>query len=590
MTMRPFEDYFSFDNIVDFLVKQRVKISFQAHQQQYLDKILKITSDLDFNDLSFLQSVLPPRKKWSRSDTFSKRQKLNTAVENNKISIKNTIYKIHRRFINKELQFLETPIWYQNLRKYIFEIKVRTFQDKDFFIHYPDIIPKEKEKGSLIMRPIANFHIDDKLILSLTNKYLTKIFDSIFLDNSTAFRQHIGLKRSPKHHDVIKEIKDYRLINKDQPLYVAECDIKKFFDCVYHSVIIKRYDELKKELYEREIFIDRFAETILHSYLNCYSFNHKVLVKNSDEDYWTGFNKKTECKFGWSNHLVEKLKNNEIGNEKIGIPQGGALSGLMANILMHNVDKKMIEYESISNSELLYKRYCDDMVIIHKDSTRCQELFDVYKSALRENLLEYHDPITLPRRYGKAFWSDGAKSKDTYLWNNHPLPVELPQSRWLSFLGYMINYNGDLKIRKKSFNKQQDKHKKELHSVTSKLKDISDLEISKLRHSILYSFKCKLYSMAVGKVNLSNYKNEATKMCWGDGFKLIENNKYLRKQLRDLDYSRGQAIGHLNLYLKKRSDSIQKDEADDVDEPKLKKFTEIGYPHSFYSLVERKLT
>lgn len=584
--MRLFEDYFSFDNIVDFLVKQRVKISFQAHQQQYLNKILKINSDLDFNDLSFLQSVLPPRKKWSRSDSFHKRQKLNTAVENNKTSIKNTIYNIHRRFTKKDLQFLETPIWYQNLRKYIFEIRIRTFQDKNFFIHDPDIIPKEKEKGSSIMRPIANFHIDDKLILSLTNKYLTKIFDSVFLDNSTAFRQRIGLKRSPKHHDVIKEIKDYRLININQPLYVAECDIKKFFDCVYHSVIINRYEELKKELSKNEIFIDRFADNIFHRYLNCYSFNHKVLVKNSDENYWMSFNKKKECEFGWSNHLVEKLKNNEIENEDIGIPQGGALSGLMANIIMHNIDKKIVEQDS----DVLYKRYCDDMIIIHKDAIRCQKLFESYKIALKNNLLEYHEPIELPRRYRKAFWEEGSKSKNTYSWDNHPQYNEsLSQSRWLSFLGYMINYNGDLKIRKKSFDKQKDKHKKELQSVIAKLKEISDLEISKLRNSILHSFKSKLFSMAVGKVNLSNYKNEGTKMCWGDGFKLIENNKYLRKQLRDLDKSRGQTIGQLNLYLKRRTYNIPMSESEVQKLYDDKKYIEIGYPHSFFSLLDRKL-
>lgn len=584
--MIPFEEYFSFNNIVDFLVKQRIKISFQAHQRQYLDKILKLNNKIEHEDLRFLQSVLPPRKKWSRSATFDKRQKLNTAVENNTAAIKNSVYKIHRRFVNKELQFLETPLWYQNLRKYIFEIRIRTFQEENFRIAEPNIIPKEKEKGSLTMRPIANFNIDDKLILSLTNKYLTSIFDDLFLDNSTAFRQRIGNRRSPKHHDTIKEIKDYRLLNIDQPLYVAECDIKKFFDSVYHSIILQRYRELKNELYENGVIINKFAETIFYSYLHCYSFNGEVWIKNNDTNYWIRNNKNIESQFGWSDHLVSKFNRNEIGTEKIGIPQGGPLSGLIANILMHNVDKRII---ALGGANVVYKRYCDDMIIIHKNAIVCQVLFNAYKQALQENLLEQHEPIPLPRRYKKVFWADGAKSKETYLWRNHPLSNAHPQSRWLSFLGYMINYNGDIKIRKKSFTKQKDKHHKELQSVISKLKDVSDLEIFKLRNSILYSFKCKLFSMAVGKVNLSNYRNEATKMCWGDGFKLIENNKYLRKQLRELDFSRGEVIGKLNLYLRRRSRSIQKTEEKN-DTTDTKKFTEIGYPHSFYSLLERKLT
>ena len=588
--MRSFEYYFSFDIIVDFLVKQRVKISFQTHKQIYLNRILKINDDVEFIDLKFLQSILPPRKKWSRPNTHNTRQKLNTAVDINVTAIKNSIYKIHRKFLNNRIEFLETPLWYQNLRKYIFEIKLRVFQDENLSITPPTIIPKEKEKGSTTMRPIANFCIDDKLILGLTNKYLTSKFDLVFLDNSTAFRQRIGVKKSPRHHDVIKEIKEYRVKHIGQPLYVAECDIKKFFDCVYHKIIVDRYEEIKAQLNKLDIHINERAEKIFNSYLKCYSFNKMVLSKNQDKSYWMNFKKKPESQFGWSEHLVNKQKNGEIDNELIGIPQGGALSGLIANIIMHNVDKKIVEYKESKYDSLLYKRYCDDMIIIHKDAKICQELFELYKTSLRENLLEYHEPISLPRRYGKLFWAEQAKSKNTYYWNEKPSPMEIPQSKWLNFLGYMINYKGDLKIRKKSLDKQIQKHEKELRSVIFKLNEIKPEELKKNQYSILYSFKCKLYSMAVGKVNLSNYKNEATKMCWGDGFKLIDNNKYLRKQLRKLDYSRGKTIGHLNLHIKRKCKSVLKKDSDCDAVTDIENYIKIGYPHSFYSLLERTLT
>lgn len=587
--MREFQDYFTFDIFVDFLVKQRVKISFQTHKQIYLNRTLNIPDDVEFIDLEFLQTVLPPRRNWSRPNRHSKRQRLNTAFDINTAAIKNAIYKVHRQFINKQIDFLQTPCWYQNLRKKIFDIKVRVFQDKAFSINEPSIIPKEKEKGSMEMRPIANFLIDDKLILSITNRYLTYIFDSVFLDNSTAFRQRIGNNRSPRHHDVIKEIKDYRIKYLDQELYVAECDIKKFFDCVYHSVILIRYEEIKKELNELNISISTVAERILYSYLKCYSFNKTVFPKNLDENYWIKHEKKTESKFGWLKHLEKKVTNGDIGHEFIGIPQGGPLSGLIANIMMHNIDKKIVEHKSNQNDNLVYKRYCDDMIIIHKDKKDCHRVFELYKKSLRDNLLEYHDPIFLPRRYGKKFWQDGAKSKSTYLWSKDPSLEDLPQSKWLSFLGYMVNYNGDLKIRKKSFNKQIEKHEKELNSVIRKLKDVEPKKLREIHHSVLHSFKCKLYSMAVGKVNLSNYRNEATKMCWGDGFKLIENNKYLRKQLRELDYSRGQAIGQLNIYIKRKTKAINKDKSNKDKNTDVENYIKIGYPHSFYSLLNRKL-
>lgn len=150
-----------------------------------------------------------------------------------------------------------------------------------------------------------------------------------------------------------------------------------------------------------------------------------------------------------------------------------------------------------------------------------------------------------------------------------------------------MDFEGNLKIRKKSFEKQKTKHKKELKKVIYKLKDIRPDKLKKQSNSILYSFESKLFSMAVGKVNLSNYKNESTKMCWGDGFKLIEDNKFIQQQLRELDYSRGLTVGQLRNYIKRRIKGVIIDE-EDKKIPK-KNVIKIRYPHSFYSLLERKL-
>ncbi len=585
--MKTFEDYFSFDNIVDFLVKQRAKIAFQTHQESYLDKILDTTTSiyLDSKNLKFLLTLLPPRKKWSRPNNYTKRQKLNTSIEINKSAMKNTIYKTHRQFVNKQIDFLYTPKWYQNLRKYIFEINLRVFQDNSLHFEKPIIIPQPKEKGSKEMRPIADFNLSDKLILGITNKYLTSIFDNKFLECSTAFRQRIGNKKAPKHHDVISDIRNFRKLHLKNNLYVAECDIRKFFDCVYHRVIRNCFFEIKDQLIESNVIIHPIAVLIFEKYLDAYSFNENVMSKNFNEHYWIEHDR-VGSKFGWINTLEEKYSNGLLFNDQIGIPQGGALSGLMVNIIMHNIDQKIIKLGSY-DSAFLYKRYCDDMVIIHDNHIKCQQLFEEYKNALTENFLEYHPPHNLKRRYGKAFWGDKIKSRNTYYWGEHPLDNSIPQSKWISFLGYMINYDGELKIRKKSFEKQKGKHEKELKKVIFKIKDIQPEELLKKRNSIVYSFQCKLFSMAVGKVNLQNYKNEPTKMCWGDGFKLIESNKFVHQQLRELDYSRGHTIGQLRNYIKKRTKGLigEKSEKEDPNRDVVK----IGYPHSFFSLLDRKL-
>lgn len=584
-----FYDYFSFDTILDILIKYRVKLAFQIHKVTYLDGFTKSPSDgLNLKhktaDLIFLQNVLPPRKQWSRPKSVSERQNLGTALEINRRAIKNTVFKVHRRFVDKEIRFLETPIWYQNLRKLMFDLRAQVFQSQEVKIGTPEIIPKAKNKMGVEMRPIANFDTKDKIILSITNKYLTRLFDPIFLNCSAAFRLQIDDIKNPKHHDAIKKLKKFRESHATENLYVAECDIQKFFDCVNHDVIKRQYMRLKKLLEMNGFVVDCVAENILIAFLQCYSFNNDVFPKNNDDTYWIPYKKKGH--FGWASKLELAFKDHQLNTERIGIPQGGALSGLIVNIIMHHVDEMVI---NASPKDTLYLRYCDDMVIVAKSEQECSRLFDIYQDGLKKMRLEYHPPLKLRRRYGKHFWGDKVKSRPAYFWSKFPHPSNIPHSKWVSFLGYMIGFDGQIKIRKKSIEKQIEKHRKELAMAIRKLDKTTPEKLTEIRNSVLYSFQCKLYSMAVGKVSLSNYREQPTKMCWGDGFKLIENNIYVRQQLKKLDRSRGETISSLKRYLNERSVPIPETDA----EPtivKKKRNPKIKYPHSFYSLLERKLS
>ena len=583
-----FYNYFSFDTILDILIKYRVKLAFQIHKVTYLDGLTKTPSDyLSLNhkktDLVFLQDILPPRKQWSRPKSIRERQNLGTALEINRRAIKNTVFKVHRKFVDKEIGFLETPIWYQNLRKLMFDLRAQVFQSQEVKINSPEIIPKAKNKRGIEMRPIANFDIRSRIILSITNKYLTNLFDPIFLSCSSAFRLQIDDIKSPKHHDAIKKLKKFRESYAKEDLYVAECDIQKFFDCVDHNTIKKQYVRLKESLEMKGFTVDPVAEKILIAFLECYSFNNDVFPKNNEDTYWSPYKKKGN--FGWTSNLELAFNNHQLDTARIGIPQGGALSGLIVNIIMHHVDEMVT---SASSKDTLYLRYCDDMVIIARSEQECSHLFNIYQDGLKNMKLEYHEPHKLRRRYSKHFWGDKVKSRATYLWSKVASPSNVPYSKWVSFLGYMISFDGQIKIRKKSLEKQIEKHGRELALAIRKLNKLSPEELTKIQNSVLYSFQSKLYSMAVGKVDLSKYREQPTKMCWGDGFKLIENNKYVRQQLRKLDRSRGETISSMKRYLNNRLIPIP--EIDENPVPaKKKRNPKIRYPHSFYSLLERKL-
>ena len=78
------------------------------------------------------------------------------------------------------------------------------------------VFPKLKNdktlKGPNGCRPLSLFALKDRIILSLTNKYLTRLFDNYFRDCSYAFRSKKNKENTKivNHHDCIKDILEYR--------------------------------------------------------------------------------------------------------------------------------------------------------------------------------------------------------------------------------------------------------------------------------------------------------------------------------------------------------------------------------------------
>jgi hypothetical protein len=586
--MKDFESFFDFHSILEQVIISRSKIAFYIHKNSYLDRYCKskpfsIEDKARALEIQIISDLLPSRKEWSRPKKHVNRKDFDSTIELNQQSIRNRVYHIHRLFITGQKTLLETPIWYQNLRVFIDNLERRVFKEESFSLRKPTVFPARKppyNKADIERRPIAKFFVEDKIILSLTNKYLTQLFDNIFLDCSFAFRSRNSYMKGPTYHDAVELLKKFRIKHLETPLYVAECDIKKFFDCVDHEVVVQKYNYNKNVLLELNIEIHPSAEIIFKEYLNCYSFSGSVFPLNTNDDFWMAASD-VGGQFKWTPELKEKFDAGELISRSIGIPQGGALSGLIVNLLMHDLDRVVTNLENW-NKDYLYLRYCDDMVIVHKSAKECKILFDNYFQNLSGLNLSPHDPPELRPNYTKVFWGSNIKSRDVYLWSIKKSGLH-PHSPWVSFLGYMVHENGDLKVRKKSIEKQASKHNAELLKVIKRLDKHSDTELINQELSIRRSFSSKLAAMAVGNINISTYKETQVTMCWGAGFKLIENNKYTRSQLKYLDFSRQRALSKLKFYFAKRAiPNVKEEEKEDL--PDL---LENGYPHSFFSILNR---
>ncbi|AXT59532.1 hypothetical protein D1816_03905 [Aquimarina sp. AD10] len=594
--MKELEDYYTNSTIIKMLCKHRAGISHKRHKKHMIrdislhkktNKILISDKDKEFYSI---QSLFPTRRNWKKLNQYERLNpnQFNNSLERNEMRLWKS-YKYEKYLINFKGKIPE--VWYNNLITFCDDIrsKVNGISSDDYHITKPQIfpLPKSNKKGKYIYRPIAKYSLKDKIITSLLSRYLTVNFDNIFLDCSYAFRARKN-GSIPNHHDSIIEILKYR--KKNRKLWVSECDIQKFFDTVQHKHLQKVFNETIEELNKLGINISSTAIKLFNLFLDSYSFNEDVLTKNSNPNYFKN-NGVPLGEFGWvEKELVSNYSQNYIDDNRIGVPQGNAISCFIANLILNKIDKDVKNV----NNEILYVRYCDDMVLAHKDRDICKKALEVYKKGIRNNYLLYHEPKEF-RNYknsAKSFWK--VKSKEPYFWGNKfTNEKNVP---WLSFVGYQINYKGEIRVRKSSIQKEIKKQISETQKIlislgidnNRNLKDINEYS-RKSKNQIVFSLQQRLISMSVGRATI--YDSAATEninqgLCWTNGFHLLGRNSEIKKriiakQLKELDKRREEQI----TYLRRMIAHLEKETDDQDDLPKYMEDLYFGVPFSYYNYV-----
>jgi hypothetical protein len=230
----------------------------------------------------------------------------------------------------------------------------------------------------------------------------------------------------------------------------------------------------------------------------------------------------------------------DISKERIGIPQGGALSGLIANIVLHEADKKILE---TNDNDLFYVRFCDDMICIHPKKIECKSAVDRYKNKLLELKLVPHKFEDKLLKKPNSFWS--SKSKSVYKWSSiYGKPFVY---QWIGFVGYELHFNGSLRVRKSSLLKEVNKQKEVINRL---ILCTTESKHRKNKGYILESARNKLNGMSVGRISMWNHSKVDAEMCWVNGFTELNDNQTLRQQLRYLDSRRNHQIARLKRNIK----------------------------------------
>lgn len=594
--MKEFNLYFNETEIIRQLCKIRVKIA-KNRNKKHLLHLLTSNENYNYhlennskehNEFEFyqkgindkLKALLPPRRQWVK---IGSKSRFKDKVTNEFLTSNDKNFYALLKTIRKHKKNKSTEKWFINLMKFISEIQKKALSNS-YSVSNPLIFPKLKEPLKKShgekndCRPISMFPIEDRIILSLTNKFLTLILDKHFKDSSYAFRSKKIDNKTISHHNCIRDIISYKKSNSASELFVIECDMKKFYDTVNHKIAFNLFNELitkvKKEFPQLDL---NQPIHIFKSFLDCYSFNKNV--KEADKpDYWDSY-KIPNGSFPWVDKNLS-LYYTKDHNERIGVPQGGALSGLIANIYLNKAD---IELEKLP---VLYLRFCDDMIVIHNEKEQCEKAKNVYLNCLKELKLFPHKFKITDELYTckikdrktnyTPFWK--GKSKGPYKWTNSFKNGDFP---WIAFVGYEINFNCETRVRKKSFNKEMIKQSKIVNEITKAIE--TDQRCGK--GTVIESAINRLIGMSVGRIGLDNFSEVSTDMCWKNGFQELKLNKHSAVQIKKLDRNRSKLYYDLFKQIKELEEENNDKIVRDKDNRQIKKYDK---PFSYYyQILER---
>lgn len=532
-------DYLTDEVIVKMLIRQRCKIADQRAKQMQIVDFVGQTKHLSLNDeKKELCELFPPRSKWCR--VGAKRRTNMDSVQRNTFML----YATYCKAKGKKSQ----ELWFLRIQKKIAHIRNLALHP-GIAMKKPTVqmlFKKEKGPNLVICRPVCKFDMDIKIVLSIYNKFLTNILDTEFLRYSYAFRKPSGGKQF-QHLDAVKELIRFRKDHLGEILYVSECDMQKFYDTLDHNIIKARFVMLMAKVKAKNniSFADyNCAKQWFFNYIDCFDYYNDVFSYNNKKnaEAWEQIRKQYKGK----DYVVEWVKALEKEKEakpykRKGIPQGGALSGLIANIMMHYVDLSI--HEVIEGNDVAYLRFCDDMILVTSDEEMACKVLDIYNQKLKSSRLHPHAIESMNIKHMREFWN--GKSRGPYKWGEHGRDVY----PWITFVGFDINWRGEVRVRKKSYQKQLTKQ----HSVVWDLLNLYDRGKTPryCMNTILESLRNRLIGMSVGRVTLWNYHDYKNVHCWLAAFPLLDKNKWAVAQLKGLDRHREKELYEATKVLKK---------------------------------------
>jgi hypothetical protein len=428
----------------------------------------------------------------------------------------------------------KTYQWADRLNTFLTDIRKTALNWKNASTIGPiESVPIEKKRGSKQYRIISRLSPKDSLICSGFAAYLRDRIDPILSPSAFAFRSSrvVGLP-CPQHHDTIKEIRHLNGMSASNEIWCAEADIQCFFDAINHSILraeIRRVLAHADSYYSLPTSITTDVRLLLYINRFLLSYNYEdalsaLLISGATP---------SDAEFPNPRSKVDEMGLPKISGP-IGIPQGTALSCVLANIIMAPADTILDAHiRGLSDtSSSLYMRFCDDIIIASNDRGLCAQMMASYIATLRHLRLPYHVPQDVGN-YDKDFWSQ--KSKNSYRWSSDGQQDSVP---WFSFVGYeVLRDTNKVRVRLKSVKKEREKQAKVCLEIVGKISrrlsknkaepPPNSYEIGLIRWRTLMHF----LSIGVGYPEQWQTAPSPHGVSWCTGFRAIQPDKSLKASI-----------------------------------------------------------
>ena len=353
-------------------------------------------------------------------------------------------------------------------------------------------IAKGREGGVMQYREVASFErLADRVILSRMTAYVRDRLEEVLGSHCYSFRKDCTVN----HQLAVKHLQEFRERFPAGSLFVAECDIQKFFDSISHEVVRRRW---------REVGFEAAAGKVLEAYLEVYA-----AVGHAGRVTLPGG---ADC-------------------TRRGLPQGGSFSTVLANLVLAEADWAVAR---VDDGRLFYARYCDDVVFVHPDEESCRRAMEAYAAALAKLDLPMHAvrPFVYKPVDGSSTEYYSIKSKGPFRWREAG-KGEVDCAPWVSFLGSQVRYDGETRIRKESI----EKHIRSLGRETAKaVRELQSGVLADQPRPVIREwfgrFRNGLIAKGVGYVTA---KVKDCDMCWAGAFPNVTDCAETKMQMRRLD-------------------------------------------------------